>query len=225
MSTETIQVAPVSDPVTRRRVGFVGLVLAITSVIAIPGGLLWPAPAGGGETYTFGDIQPLRDRWWILLVFLAANLILNVPAQALATVILVRRRGAAWATAGGAVMWIGTALYAVGVGGWAAAYYFATDPAVGPTAGTAVMDAIGDDMPHLLGGLIVGSLLVAVGTVIQAIGLWRSQAVPRWIPLLWLTIIATFVVPGGGAAGLITAVPMTAASIGTAYYAWRSTAV
>jgi hypothetical protein len=222
MSTETVQVAPVSDPVTRRRVGFVGLVLAITSVIALPGGLLWPAPSGGGETYTFADIQPLRDRWWILLVFLAANLILNVPAQALATVILVRRRGAAWATVGGAVMWIGTALYAVGVGGWAAAYYFATDPAVGQPAGTAMMDAIGNDMPHVLGGLIVGSMMVAVGTVIQAVGLWRSHAVPRWIPLLWLTIIATFIIPGNGAAGLITAVPMIAASIGTAYYAWRS---
>jgi hypothetical protein len=222
MSTETVQVAAVSDPVTRRRVGFVGLVLATTSVIALPGGLLWPAPSGGGETYTFADIQPLRDRWWILLVFLAGNLILNVPAQALATVILVRRRGAAWATVGGAVMWIGTALYAVGVGGWAAAYYFATDPAVGRPAGTAAMDAIGNDMPHLLGGMIVGSMMVAVGTVIQSVGLWRSKAVPRWIPLLWLTIIATFVVGGDGAAGLITAVPMVAASIGTAYYAWRS---
>jgi hypothetical protein len=224
MSTETVQVAPVSDPVTRRRVGFVGLVLAITSVIALPGGVLWPEPAGGGETFAFTDIQPLRDRWWVLLVFLSANLILNVPAQALATVILVRRRGAAWASVGGAVMWIGTALYAVGVGGWAAAYYFATDPAVGQAAGTAVMDSANDDLPHLFGVVIVGSLLVAVGTVIQAVGLWRSHAVPRWIPLLWLTIIPTFVIPGNGAAGLITAVPMVAASIGTAYYAWRSTA-
>jgi uncharacterized protein DUF4386 len=223
MSTETIQVAPASDRVTRRRVGLLGLVLAITSVIAIPGGLLWPEPSGGGEAYTFADIQPLRDRWWVLLVFLGANLILNVPAQALATVVLVRRRGAAWATTGGAVMWVGTALYAVGVGGWAAAYYFATDPAVGQPAGTAVMDAIGDDMPHLIGAVLVGALMVAVGTVIQAVGLWRSKAVPRWIPLLWLTIIATFVVPGNGLAGLLTAVPMTAASIGTAYYAWRST--
>jgi hypothetical protein len=224
MSTETIQVAPVSHPVTRLRVGFVGLVLAITSVIALPAGLLWPAPAGGGDTYAFTDIQPLRDRWWGLLVFLSANLILNVPAQALATVILVRRRGAAWATIGGAVMWIGTALYAVGVGGWAAVYYFATDPAVGQAAGSAVMDATADDMAHLLGALIVGSLLVAVGTVIQVVGLWRSHAVPRWIPLLWLTIIPTFVIPGNGALGLITAVPMVAASIGTGYYAWRSTA-
>ena len=222
MSTETAQLTPVSDPVTRRRVGFVSLVLALTAVASLPGGLLWPSPAGGGETYTYADIQPLRDRWWMLLVFLSANLILNVPAQALATVMLVRRRGAAWATAGGAVMWIGTALYAVGVGGWAATYYFATAPAVGEAAGSAVMDAAADDMLHLFVAMITGSLMVAVGTVIQSVGLWRSHAVPRWIPLLWLTTILTFVIPGNGVAGLLTAVPMTAASIGTAYYAWRA---
>ena len=44
------------------------------------------------------------------------------------TVLLVRARGAAWATTGAVVMWIGTALYAVGGAGWAAAYYFATAP-------------------------------------------------------------------------------------------------
>jgi hypothetical protein len=114
-------------------------------------------------------------------------------------------------------MWIGTALYAVGGAGWAAAYYFATAPGVDPS----VIDRINDDSAHLFGVMIPGALLVALGTVIQAVGLWRSHAVPRWIPLFWLTIVATFVVPGNGIAGLLTAVPMTAASLGTAYYAWR----
>ncbi|WP_371404700.1 DUF4386 domain-containing protein [Kribbella sp. NBC_00662] len=219
MSTETSRpsVVPATDPVTRRRIGIAGLVLALTALAALPGGVLWPEPAGGGDTYTYGDIQPLRDRWWGLLVFLSANLILNVLAQALLTVYLVRRRGAAWATVGGLIMWIGTALYAVGVGGWAATYYFATAPGVE----TSAMDRINDDTLHLLGALMIGSLLVALGTVVQAVGLFRSHAVPRWIPVLWLTIVLTFVIPGNGWVGLLTAVPMVAASIGTAYYAWR----
>lgn len=202
---------------TRRRVGFVALALAVTALAALPGGLLWPEPSGGGETYSYADIEPQRALWWGLLVVLSANLIINVPAQALLTVLLVRARGAAWATTGGIIMWIGTALYAVGAAGWAAAYYFATAPGVDPS----VIDRINDDSAHVFGVMIPGALLVAVGTVIQAVGLWRSGAVPRWIPLLWLTIVATFVVPGNGIAGLITAVPMTAASLGTAYYAWR----
>ncbi|WP_405061592.1 hypothetical protein OG474_08060 [Kribbella sp. NBC_01505] len=215
MSTETLVR---STPTTRRRVGFVALALAATALAALPGGLLWPEPSGGGETYAYADIQPHRALWWGLLVALAANLIINVPAQALLTVLLVRARGAAWATVGGVMMWIGTALYAVGVGGWAAAYYFATAAGVDPS----VIDRINDDFAHVFGVLMPGSLLVALGTVIQAVGLWRSGAVPRWIPILWLTIIATFIVPGNGVAGLVTAVPMTAASLGTAYYAYRA---
>ncbi|MFC9690136.1 hypothetical protein ACFTSF_16440 [Kribbella sp. NPDC056951] len=217
MSTETLVR---TSPTTRRRVGFVALALAVTALIALPGGLLWPEPSGGGETYTYGDIQPQRDLWWGLLVVLAANLVINVPAQALLTVRLVRTRGAAWATVGGVMMWIGTALYAVGGAGWAAAYYFATAPGVDPS----VMDRINADSAHVFGVMIPGALLVALGTVVQAVGLFRSKAVPRWIPILWLTIIATFIVPGNGVAGLVTAVPMTAASLGTAYYAWRRTA-
>ncbi|WP_432881073.1 hypothetical protein ACQPYH_36580 [Kribbella sp. CA-245084] len=219
MSTETTRqpAVPTADPITRRRIGIAGLILATSAVLALPGGVLWPEPSGGGDTYAYGDIQPLRDRWWGLLVFLSANLVLNVLAQALLTVYLVRRRGAAWATVGGLIMWIGTALYAVGVGGWAAAYYFATAPGVDPSA----MDRIGDDTLHLLGPLMIGSLLVALGTLVQAVGLFRSHAVPRWIPVLWLTIVLTFVIPGNGWVGLLTAVPMCAASIGTAYYAWR----
>jgi hypothetical protein len=227
MSTETSRpsVVPAADPVTRGRIGIAAVVLALSAVLALPAGLLWPEPSGGGETYTYGDIQPLRDRWWGLLVFLSANLILNVLAQALVTTYLVRRRGAAWATVGGVVMWVGTALYAVGVGGWAATYYFATAPGVDAAAGTSVMAQAADDMIHLFGPMMIGSLLVAVGTVIQVVGLFRSHAVPRWIPALWLVIVLTFVIPGNGLAGLITAVPMTAASLGTAYYAWRKALV
>jgi hypothetical protein len=222
MSTSTIRNQLGDDPITRRRVGIVSLALTVTSLTAVPGGLLWPEPAGGGETYTYADIQPLRDRWWGLLVFLGAGLVLNVPAQALATALLVRRRGAAWATTGGVLMWVGTALYAVGVGGWAAASYFATAPGVDAAAGASVMDRMAEDSAHLFGPAITGALLVAIGTLVQTVGLWRSHAVPRWIPLGAATIAFTFLVPGNGVIGLVTALPMTAAALGIAYYAWRA---
>ena len=222
MSTSTLRTELGSDPVTRRRVGIVSLALTVTSLTAVPGGLLWPEPSGGGETYTYADIQPLRDRWWGLLVFLSAALVLNVPAQAFLTSLLVRRRGAAWATTGGVLMWIGTALYAVGGAGWAAAYYFATAPGVDPGAGASVIDRMAEDSLHLFAPMIGGALLVAIGTIVQTVGLWRSHAVPRWIPLGAATIALTFMVPGNGVVGLVTALPMTAAAIGIAYYAWRA---
>jgi hypothetical protein len=221
MSTETVRpnVAPTADPVTRRRIGAVGLVLTISNLIATPGGVLWPEPSGGGETYTYADIQPLRDRWWGLLVLLAAGALLGVPAQAFLTAYLVRARGAAWATAGGLMMWIGIAFQAVGVGGLAAAYFVATG--VDSTAGTAVIVSANDDLLHLFGPMLAGALLVAIGTVVQVVGLWRSHAVPRWVPLLVLFIVISFVVPGNGWIGLTVQIPMAAGGIAIAYYAWR----
>ena len=219
MSIEIRTNEPAVDPLTRRRIGLVGIVLTISNLVAMPGGLLWPNPAGGGETYAYTDIQPLRDRWWGLLVFLSVNLVLGVPAQAFLTAYLVRRRGAAWATVGGTAMWIGTGIYAVGVGGLAAAYYFATG--VDAATGSAVMDNANDDLLHLFGPVLAGSLVVAIGTVIQAIGLWRSQAVPRWVPALVLFIVISFVVPGNGWIGLTVQIPMAAGGIAIAYYAWR----
>ena len=225
MSTETVRpaVAPSADPVTRRRIGAVGLVLTISNLVAMPGGVLWPEPSGGGETYSYADIQPLRDRWWGLLVILAAAALLGVPAQAFLTTYLVRKRGAAWAAAGGLMMWIGIAFQAVGVGGLAAAYYFATG--VDATAGTPVIASANNDLLHLFGPVLAGALLVAVGTVVQVVGLWRSHAVPRWVPLLVLFIVISFVVPGNGWIGLTVQVPMATGGIAIAYYAWRRTAV
>ena len=222
MSTLTAA-APAVDTVTRRRIGAVGLVLTISNIIATPGGVLWPEPSGGGETYSYADIQPLRDRWWGLLVFLSVNAILGILAQAFLTTYLVRQRGATWATVGGLVMWIGTALQAVGVGGLAAAYYVATG--VDATTGTPVMDSANDDLLHLFGPLLAGALLVAIGTVVQMVGLWRSHTVPRWVPLLVLAIVVSFVVPGNGWIGLTVQIPMAAGGIAIAYYAWRRTAI
>jgi hypothetical protein len=223
MSTETVRpnALPIADRVTRRRIGAVGLLLTISNLIATPGGVLWPEPSGGGETYSYADIQPLRDRWWGLLVFLAVSALLGVPAQAFLTAYLVRKRGAAWATAGGLMMWIGVAFQAVGVGGLAAAYYVATG--VDAATGTPVMDSANDDLLHLFGPLLAGALLVAIGTVVQVVGLWRSHAVPRWVPLLMLAIVVSFVVPGNGWIGLAVQVPMAAGGIALAYYAWRRT--
>ncbi|HEX8867892.1 MAG TPA: hypothetical protein VF821_19695, partial [Lentzea sp.] len=62
------------------------------------------------------------------------------------------------------------------------------------------------------------------GTVLQCVGLFRSRAVPTWVPIAALTIVLTFVIPGNGLAGLLTSIPMAAAGIGLGYCAWRSSA-
>ncbi|WP_439658821.1 hypothetical protein ACSHWB_41615 [Lentzea sp. HUAS TT2] len=206
---------------TRGRVAVLAVVLGVTSVAAVAGGLLWPEPAAGGETYSYADIVADRDLWWALLTGLSAMQVLNIPLQALATMFLVRRRGSAWATWGAALMWIGGGLQGAGVAGWAAAYFYPTDPGVGAAAGEAVVQAA-NNSATLFAFMVPGAVLVLLGTVLQCVGLVRSHAVPKWVPVLQLFIVITFVVPGNGLAGLLTSIPMAVGAIGLGYHAWRA---
>ena len=211
-----------SPTIAERRAALLAVVLLLTSLVAVVGGLFWPE-AGSGDWYGYDDIAPVRDRWWGLLTLMSASLVLNVPAQALAAVMLTDGRGAAWTTVGAAVMWLGTGLYAVGVAGWAATYYFLTDPTFDADRGAALLERVEDD-PRLFAAAVAGAVLVALGTVTQAVGLLRSRAVPRWVPILSLAIVLTFFLPGEGVLGLVFGLPVAVASTAIGYFAWRRAA-
>jgi hypothetical protein len=224
MTTESIArgaVLEAPETATRSRMGLLAIVLGFTAIVAVPAGVLWPDPASGSGTYTYADILGRRELWWGLLTFLAVLQVCNVPLQALATMSLVRRRGSAWATLGGALMWVGCGLQATGIALWAGAYYFPLDPSVSRAAGTALFDVVNKDITHIFAIMISGAMLVILGSVFQAVGLFRAKAVPVWVPLLTLFTIATLVVPGSGLAGMITSIPMAAGAVAVGYYAWR----
>lgn len=207
---------------TVARMTLLAIVLGLTAVVAVVGGAFWPEAEGGGETYSYADIAPDRGLWWGLLGGLAVAAVIGVPLQAIATMHLVRRRGSVWATAGGCLMWLGVAMQATGVAGWASAYFYPTDPSLGRAVGSAVIEAANNDQGHLFALLIPGALLVVFGTVLQCVGLFQARVVPAWVPIGLLFAVLTFVVPGGGALGLVTSVPMALGAVGLAYFAWRS---
>lgn len=208
------------DPVRSRRTFLLFLALLLSSGLATAGGLLWPEPAQG-DWYTWSDLAPIREWWFLLLTALASGVVINVLAQALAAVLLTPGRGARWSTAGGLLMWVGTAVYAVGAAGWAFGYYVATDPELGQQAATALVERLGKD-PRTFALAIPGALMVAAGTALQAVGLLRARTVPRWVPLASLAILATFVLPNAGAWGLLTALPVAVASMALGWFAWRA---
>ena len=212
-----------SPRLQRGRLAVLAIVLSLTSLIAIPGGLLYPEPATG-SIYAFGDLAPIRGFWWVWNVLLSTNLVLNVPLLALAALILTPGRGGRWTSVGAVVMWLGTALYSVGIAGVAMAFYVATDPSLGGEAGTGVLARLSDD-PRLYGVAIPGAILVALGTTVQAVGLLRARTVPRWVPVASLAILVTFFAPNAGPIGLITEVPITVSAIAMGWYAWRRTPV
>ena len=212
----------VVDNSTAVRITILAVVLGTTAAAAAVAGVFWPEPEGGGETYSYADIAPDRGLWWGLLGGLAVVAVVNVTLQAVATMFLVRGRGSGWATVGGSLMWLGIGAQATGVAGWASAYFYPTDPSLEKSVGSAVIEAANDDEGHLFAFLISGALLVTLGTVLQCVGLFRAHVVPVWVPIALLFTLLTFIVPGNGALGLITSVPMAAGAIGLGYYAWRS---
>jgi hypothetical protein len=210
-----------TDRATVARVTLLAVALGTTAVAAAVGGLFWPEAEGGGDTYSYADIAPVRELWWGLLGSLAVVAVVNVPLQALATMYLVRARGQVWATVGGCLMWVGIGLQATGGAGWASAYFYPTDPSLDQSVGSAVIEAANNDQAHLFGFLVPGALLVVLGTVVQCVGLLRARALPVWVPICLLFSVITFVVPGDGALGLVTSIPMAAGAIGLGYFAWR----
>jgi hypothetical protein len=70
-----------------------------------------------------------------------------------------------------------------------------------------------------------GAALVALGTLLLSVGLWRARTVPRWIPIVAaLSIVSSFVAPTAGLTGLLVEGPIAASSIAIGWHAWRSAA-
>lgn len=210
-----------ATPVSRARLGLLTGTLAVTSVLGVIGTVLWPT--GSGDFYTYDDVAPVRGRFFAVISVMAVLFLLNVPLQGLTGLAIVRRRGSAWATAGAALLWLGAAVQATGIAGWAMLYFFATGPSLNASAGRPFLDAIDTDS-RIFAFALIGEGLVILGTILQAVGMFRSRAVPWWVPVLTLVIVGSFVLPSNGWAGLIGTVPTAAGSIAMAWYAWRRNA-
>jgi hypothetical protein len=213
-----------TEPATRTRITAVCTVLALTAIAAIPLDLLWPGSSNSGTILKVEDVQSYRQTWWVFIMSGALLTSLNVPAQAIAVLTLVREKGAKAATWGAGLMWVGAVMEAVGLASFAAAYFYPSDPSVSHAAGAAVFGSIAHDHAHLLAIQLPGHLLSTIGIVVQAVALFRSKAVPTWVPVVSLSILVTYVIPGSHVIGLVTQLPLAATCLGLAYYARRRVA-
>jgi Domain of unknown function (DUF4386) len=206
------------------RLGLLFAVILVTSVTATGlalVSLIKPIGDGGDALPGFAAVAPLRGYAWAFFTFAGIQMVVGVCAAALATWILTPARGARWATVGGSLVWFGAAAYAVGIGGWAAVYYFGSDPRLG-RAGAGVIDRFNHDGAHMMAVPIGGALLVALGGLLLAVALWRARSVPRWVPVLGaLSGVAALVLPPDTAAGLLAEAASSATTIAIGWYAWR----
>ncbi len=224
MTASTAILYPVAAPTaraTRTRITVVCVVLAVTGLVSVPIGVLWPGNSDSSAVLTVADVQSYRQSWWVLIMVGGVLTALNAPAQAIAVLTLVRERGASEATWGAGLLWVGAVAAAVGLAGFAAAYFYPSDPSVSRAAGTEVFTSIANDDRHLLVVQIPGHLMLTAGVVLQAVALFRARVVPTWVPILSLSVLVTYVIPGSHAIGLVTQLPWAATCIAVAYFAGR----
>lgn len=204
----------------RRALLFAAVLL--TSIGGLAVGLAFPEVDADGFI-PYATVAEYRGFLWGFLALAGVNLVVAVWAGALAALLLTPQRGSRWATMGAALMGVGAAAYGVGLGGWSTALFVATDPVVLDTAtATALVEGFQGDATRMWLAAGAGAGLVALGTVLVSVGLWRARSVPRWVPVvLGVSSVATFVLPTSGVAGLITEGPVAVSSIAVGWYAWR----
>lgn len=200
-------------------------VILVTSLSAVAlSVVLYAKPIGNGDGLpNYAAIAGMRGYVWGFFLVAGVQLVVGACAAALAAWLLVPGRGAAWATVGGSLVWLGAAIYGVGIGGWATVYYFGTDPgALDPATATRLIDHVNDDTARMLAVPIGGALLVALGSMVLAAALWRARTVPRWVPVVGIvTAITGIVIPPDTVAGIIAEAANSATTIALGWYAWR----
>jgi hypothetical protein len=203
-------------------------VVVITSLSAVALSVVsFAKPIGHGDGLpAYAAIAPNRSYLWTFFLIAGVQLIVGACAVALAAWLLAPARGARWATVGGSIVWLGAAVYGVGIGGWATLYYFGTDTAtLDPATAARLIDHANDDTARMLGVPAGGALLVALGSLLLAVALWRARTVPRWVPIVGaLSAVTGIVLPPDTVAGIVGEAAGAATSIAIGWCAWQRSA-
>jgi hypothetical protein len=200
-------------------------VIAATSAAAFGLALLsYLRPIGDGDGLPgYAAIAPVREYVYGFFLVAGVQLVVGVTVLAVAGLILAPARGSRLATAGASLIWLGAAVYGVGVGGWATVYYAASDSTtLGAANAAALVRHVDDDALHMLVVPIGGAALIALGSFVLAAGVWRARTVPRSVILVsCAATVATFAFPPSSLAGLVGEAVSSATSIAIGWYAWR----
>jgi len=160
---------------------------------------------------------------WVAATYGTALNVLGILALLTAVCVLVRERGAAWATVSLAVGALGTALYAVSAAIPMALTGFGTQTTVPAADASALLDYVtGQDVTQPAVAF-PGFLLLLVAQITITVALVRAKTVPAWVPILFIAGGALAVVfAGGGTLSAALALPQFAAMVAIGWYARRA---
>ncbi len=208
----------------RSRLTLLFVVILLTSIGAFVLALvsfIWPI--GHGDQPKFADLANDRTYAWVFFVVAGVQLVVGVCAAALAGLVLVPGRGSRLATVGAGLLFLGAAAYGVGIGGWATAYWFASDArTLGPQAASALVDRINSDTSHSLLVPIGGAIIVGVGSLVLIAGIWRARTMPKKILVAAaISTVATVVLPPNNLAGVVAEAVSSVTTVAVGWYALR----
>ena len=159
--------------------------------------VLWQ-PWGERDSLSYADIAPNRDAAWLGAVVDGLGFAAIGIALGLAVCMLARRRGAVWANVGAVMCGIGGVAFCAGMTAFGSLAWYATGTdVIDAEAGTALLSAVESEVAHLLAVQMAGFLLFTVGSLLLMVALWRSAAVPRWLPIAFVALsVAVFALDG-----------------------------
>jgi hypothetical protein len=201
-------------------------VLLPIAIVAGWAGAVWNTLAGHG-----GDTE-LTARWladhqhaWIAATYGTALNALGLIALLLAVCVLVRRRGSAWATAALVTGALGTALYAVASAVPMQMLGLGKQTVITPAQTTALIDYVGEHDAIQGGVAFPGFLLLLIAQIFITVALFRSRALPVWVPALFIAgAVIQVALAGGGPLTAVATIPQTVAMVAIGWFAYRKSA-
>ena len=200
------------------RRALLGLAIAAAPVLQVAGMLPHPE-VGETAAQTLAVVAEDPGLWTrIHLTAAAAAALFAVAAVVLAS--LVRRRGAALATAGAALLVLGCGALTAAFAAEAHLLPLAADPSLDRSAMVSLAGL--EEGSPVMSLLTAGFPLTGIGTLMLMAGLLRSGAVPRWQPALVVVgTVASLGAPPGSALGPVLLAPAVAGYLGLAWMVGR----
>jgi hypothetical protein len=136
------------------------------------------------NSFAYAELAPVRDAVWTAIFIDALAFLALAISAALSVALVARGRGARLADIGAVITIAGGALFAMGAFAFVALVWLVTDTSVlAPADGARVIEAAMNEAAHVVLPQALGFLLYTAGTLILAAALFRSRAVPRWLPI------------------------------------------
>ncbi|CUR59154.1 conserved membrane hypothetical protein [metagenome] len=175
----------------RVRVAAISLGASAATIIGLLATTPWGErlDSGSDEVLNYDNLVAVHDAAWPGLVadgFAFAVIGLTVG---LGVLHLVRDRGRIAALVGAVLTTVGGILFAMGATAFATLGWFASADGLADGTGQSLVDFANDNPVHLMGPNLAGFLLTTIGSVVLAVALIRSRAVPVYAVVAYLLLV------------------------------------